>query len=335
MKKTCVVLFIFLIEIASLEAAYLVRPYQNEASKYIFLLLSGKFEKIEKDAIESREQNLTISDGQPRLATIYSALAGCEYLGCRFNLGDREWKQKQERLEEWLNKDPSSITAQIGNAFHYVETAWHYRGSGYSNTVDDEALIKFKKYLEIGRNKLNNLSDEAKKDPGWYHAMLQVALHQGWSLEDFNKLFYEAIDLHPTYIPYYFYKDAYMEPKWYGSVELFKEYVDEMVERTRDILGEQLYARLHWSSKDNEMFASGKTDWNRMKKGFEELISKYPDNWNKYNFLIFACTAQDWKKTKELSEVFGDKPITDGWRNSGFYQQCKEIANLAMESTGP
>lgn len=289
--------------------------------------MSEQFEELEVNASDARKNNSTISDGQPLLAAIYGGISGCESLSCSFPKTLAEWREKEKILVKWINKYPTSVTAQVGYAGYYIQLGWFHRGGGYSNTVSKESRMLFNENIEKARVLLESHPGKTKKDAGWYLAMLGVALYQGWSEEKFNEIYNEAVKFHSTYIPLYFLKASYMEPKWHGSLLKFNDYVGSVVKNTKPALGNQMYARLHWSGSGKNLFKSGRTDWNKMKQSFEELVAKYPDPWNVNNYAKFACLAEDYSKLSELLAVIGNNTLSAAWYNdSNFYFTCYDFS---------
>jgi len=84
---------------------------------------------------------------------------------------------------------------------------------------------------------------------------------------------------------------------------------------------------MNWSQGTTTMFQDGSTDWSRMKAGFEELVSAYPDPWNINNFARFACIAGDWRTMGRLSEKIGEAPIPAAWHDdTRYYLGCRSAA---------
>lgn len=322
LKRIGLCLSICLVALSSYSHA-IDRAFERYSYIYHEKLMDEKYDELEQDARNARNSQDTISDGQPLLATIYGGTAGCLSLSCNYPRTLGEWTEKEKKLKSWLDQYPSSITAQISYAAFFIELGWFHRGGGYSHTVPRESWVLFKENIQKARGILEALPERTKKDAGWSFAMLGVALMQGWPEDQFNQLFYSAISQHPAYVPIYFKKSSYMEPKWYGSHEKFNKYVDEVVLLTKPFLGNQMYARLHWSSSNSKLFRSGRTDWRKMKLGFEELIEKYPDQWNINNYAKFSCLAGDREKLRELLVVIGGKPLKKAWYNSlEYFHRC-------------
>lgn len=299
------------------------RPFERESDKYLSMLFSKQYEELERLAKDYRINNRTISDGQPSLAALHGGITGCLSNGCRDNLTEEDWARRLEHIEEWVRRYPNSITARVAGASYYMEYAWHARGRGYANTVSEDGWRIFRENIDIAFNKLKEIEEEGKKDPRWYDSMLMIGLAKKWPRDTFERVYQDGIKAHPLYLPLYFDKSAYLAPRWYGSEEKLREYVEEAVNDTKAQMGETLYARLNWSLRTNHMFKNGQADWSRMKAGFERMIQDYPDPWNINNYAKFACLAEDWETVSSLGEKIGQNPLLDAWSQSQrYYHQC-------------
>ena len=300
------------------------RPILRAADEHLALLLSRAYDRLDKAADDARANASKTSDGQPLLGAIYQATGGCN---CGNQLTDELWRVRKERLEEWRKRNPGSITASVSLATFPLRYGWFARGGGYANTVNKEGWQLLRERVEEARLALAALDAQAKADPGWFDAMLEIATSQGWPRERFDALLEQAVRKYPDYLPFYFAAAVYYAPRWYGSVEELRRVVEDATERTRPRMGQTLYARLNWALETEDMFKDGQTDWKRMKAGFERMVKDYPDPWNVNNFARFACEAGDWATVRRLATTIGDKPIAMAWYNDlKYYAECRDQA---------
>src|SRR5690349_15605214 len=71
------------------------RPMQRAADEYFALLLKRDFAQLERIADDARRKDTRISDGQPVLAALYEATAGC---ACGNRFTDELWQLRRTRL---------------------------------------------------------------------------------------------------------------------------------------------------------------------------------------------------------------------------------------------
>jgi len=67
-----------------------------------------------------------------------------------------------------------------------------------------------------------------------------------------------------------------------GSVEKLESFANYAVQKTRSEDGNIAYARIymHVYGDYNDIFKDTKVSWRKLKIGFDEMVKKYPDNWN-------------------------------------------------------
>lgn len=301
------------------------RPFNEARDQYYSMLVNGEFQRLEIEAQNAREKSLVLDDGQPRLAALYAGTSGCLTSGCQNTLTKEEWDRRLKRLKEWVETNPDSITASVALATYYLEYGWSVRGSGYRDTVREDAWPIFRKNTDKAKTDLQALGGRAKNDPGWYTSLLRVARSQGWPLREFDDVYNEAVKRFPGYIPLYFEKAQYLAPRWWGSREEFKKYVEEVTNETDQIMGKTLYARLNWLVYTNDMFSNGQANWSEMKNGFDRIVKDYPHPWNINNYAKFACLARDAETFAALEQKIDGHPILVAFGgDQEWYEWCRK-----------
>lgn len=311
-----VALLLILVSVAA-NASEPARPMEREALKVREALLQGKFAEIEALEQRSRDLGITTSDGQPLRAAFFMGL------GCPCSSMTRERKLEylataRKRVAEWRKVYPKSLTALYAEAAIEREHGWAYRGQGYARDVPADAWPIFKESIAAASRIIAGLPETAKDDPEWYRTRLNLMREQLLPREEYEKLLDEGLKRHPRYLPIYFEGATFHSPRWGGSAAALSDFIDRAVAQ----LGEAMYARLHWSGWSLEMFEEGKTDWKRMKKGFERIVADHPDAWNLNHFANFACMAKDPVTTGEVMKRI-EGIILDAWSEMNFYVACK------------
>ncbi len=75
-----------------------------------------------------------------------------------------------------------------------------------------------------------------------------------------------------------------------------------------------------------------------MRRGFEEMLSKYPSGWNENAFAYFSCLAGDAAKLRSLLPVvesYGEEPPWDIWKMPELRTACSEFARSTPIETNP
>jgi hypothetical protein len=64
-----------------------------------------------------------------------------------------------------------------------------------------------------------------------------------------------------------------------------------------------------------------------MKMGFEAVLKKYPDDWNRNVYARMACEIGEVDLFISLVRQFNGKPMISAWPGDGdYFQKCKEYA---------
>lgn len=238
----------------------------------------------------------------------------------------------EKQFLDWAERYPNSTTAHIGYATALTAHAWYYRGDGPASTVRPQDWAPFRDYLEKARVYLMEHEDDARTEPHWYTEMLVIARGQGWSEAAYMNLISEGLKRHPYFYPIYFSALRNLLPKWGGSLDAIDAFALAAVEYTKEKEGQGMYARIYWSAYQmefgNELFSRSKVDWSRMSVGIDDVLARFPDQWNINNFAHFACLAGDREKTRNLIAMIEGPPVNSAWKRiSPTFEECRDWAN--------
>ena len=304
------------------------RPLIVAEEVYYKLLQERRFDEIERAADGARTAATTVADGQPLLAAIYFGVVHCS---CKTELTPREWEQHGQLLEEWRRARPNSSTAQIAFGGYQLARAWHIRGYGYADTVSREQWEGFAAEVAAAAATLGQMPPAAR-DGHWYTLMLNVGLVQGWPRGRHEALYKEGAGRHPDYYHVHFAAVPYYLPKWHGSPEAMRSFIDTAAAAMRARNGETLYARLQWAQRSNDMFQDGQANWVRMRAGFERIVTDHPDQWNLNNYLSFACQAGDAETIVRVSERIKTLTLAAWSGMDAIYVSCVRSAKINLQN---
>jgi len=295
------------------------------------LLYADDYTGLEKMANEYRINETRTSSGLWKLTLYYAGFD--EILSYQTNSPEK-WSELLHKFELWKSKYPKSATPFIAKSIILMKQAWSIRGTGYSNTVAKEAWAPFYKKIEESRRVLEESQSVSKLDPNWYVVMSDIANIESWENYKFEKLINEGLSSNPYFYQLYFSAMYYYTPKWHGNAKQIEEFARAALERTKEQEGHSMYARIYWfasqSQFEGELFDRSDVDWSLMSKGIDDVLIKYPDQWNINNFALFSCLARDKNKTNKLIAMIINKPIEKAWLNNlSIYDQCKNWANAS------
>jgi hypothetical protein len=70
-----------------------------------------------------------------------------------------------------------------------------------------------------------------------------------------------------------------------------------------------------------------------MSRGIDDVLARYPDDWNRNWFANFACEAADWRKG---AGIIGDRPwIPEAWPDRASFDACKMLGNQQQVPVPP
>jgi hypothetical protein len=293
------------------------------------LFQAGDYESLEFVAKQFRDQKLRTSSGLLKLDQFYASFD----VVLRLSPDEEKFRPAVESLiSDWLEKYPNSTNAHLAYAQMLMQHAWSIRGTGFVNTVKPESWKPFLDYVEKTRQYLQVHNSVSNDDPRWDLLLLDIAMIQNVSDEEYTKLSDAALNRNPDFYQLYFVILNHYLPKWGGSSDEVEKFANKAVARTSGIEGHGLYARIYWAAAqgqfDERLFNSSSVRWTEMKRGIDDVLKNYPDKWNIYNFGMLACFASDREKTNELLNSISSERITPNWPYFESYQSCRSYAGL-------
>lgn len=292
-------------------------------------LLSENFSRLEEISHTYRQEKSRSSSGLWKLTLFYAGIGRAIDAQSVGKDPEAAFKALEDKTARWIQQYPKSPSAYIARSMVLIGRGWAHRGDGTSSTVKPEAWAPFRKYIAMARQNLESNKTVAAKDPRWYETMLTIARAEGWERKQFDRLLNEALDQEPFFYQTYFMALEYLLPKWHGGTQEIEDFANDAVRRTSTQEGRGMYARIYWYASQtqfqNDIFENSLAVWPRMKDGFEDVVSRYPDAWNFNNYAKFACLAGDQRKTRELLKRVELVPMA--WNPPSLHGQCADWAH--------
>jgi hypothetical protein len=256
------------------------------------LLLLGDTEAFEKETAALRASRERTPAGAWRIYYFYHCLD--DFTSTQPD--DPQWAQLESTTADWLARAPDSPAAALMAANALLQHGWAYRGSGFANTVSPRAGRSYGESVERARMILDTHRAVSDADPEWYALRIDVAKQQGAKPEQIDALIAEALKRYPTYYPIEYAAVEALSPKWGGSEEAIKGFVQQAVERSREQEGTQAYARIYIyiarnaRSPVDELNLSG-AKREPFKQSMDEVLRAYPDLFNQDTARGIYCFA--------------------------------------------
>lgn len=301
-----------------------------DAQRYLanvaMLFNAERFDVLEKAAEEVRNAKPRFPGGGWKLRTFYMALqapAGGEAAP------EDAWQVYFGHMKAWVAKYPDSMTAHVALANGYASYAWKARGGDYADKVTEDGWQKFEQRVGEARRTLMAVAQTRPSDPEWYRVMQDIALSQGWSIDDENELVKAATTVEPMY--HYFYENhaQYLLPKWHGEQGDSERFAQEAADAIGGKAGDWIYAdvaaSLICNCPDESDFT--KMSWPRVKTGFEFAKQTYGASPLRQNQLaMLAFKAGDKQLASQLFTEIGETGDAGIWHSQQAYIQAKQWA---------
>lgn len=273
-----------------------------------------KFAELEALAEKIRSGKERFPDGTWKIHSFY------ECMDCRDEEPEKMWKLHEKIHQDWETKFPESSTAQIAKAQFYITYAWQARSKRYADKVTEEGWRLFGERLAQARTVLDQSKHLKPSCPMWYFCYQTVALGQNWESAEYEALFKEATKSEPEFYHYDNSRAKFLLPRWHGQPGEWEKAAEAEI-ANRGAIGYQIYAGVvnSQSSYYDNVFEETKASWRDTRKGFDELIARFPSSSSLLNrYCRLACFAGDRKQAKMLFDKIGDNETPTAWRKQEF-----------------
>lgn len=295
---------------------------------------NGDFSALEKWYTKALKEKTRMESGHFQSSIIVRLIRfrnnkKCDLPQCP-KIDEEFWLTQEKRAKEWLAQHPKSTLAPIVLARIYGTQAWIYRGPGFANTVAKEDWKMFHGLMHRAVEVLNEHQVEGRKDPHWWVGLLEATFYGSVDPARYQQLTKNAINAFPDNAEIYIAIASTLQPQWGGSYSAIAALASDAVERTKASEGEAFYARIYWSLVDtlgHPAFLKPGVDWSRIRKGFDDILQRYPGDWNLNGYARMACLeARDKKTTAKLMLRIGENPLGTLWQDRITFKRCQQWA---------
>ena len=301
---------------------------QGEFGPVVTLLAEEKFEDLEQIASRLREEKSRSSTAEWQLSNFYM------YLSDTWPVPESSKEDSlQNLINRWIELKPESITPRIVLAKAYVSLAWEARGTGFSDTIMPEMQKRFDENLKMAEKVLLEAENLKDKDPELYNTLMIANFGLGKRPSDVEPIFLKGIGVEKGYHALYLTMANYLQPKWFGGQGEIEEFADKAVNLTREQEGESLYAIVaqvaipKYSEANPDAFLKFNFSYDRIKKGFEDILQKYPKSDYYLNTYCFVAAIHKDKDTAtHLFEEIGANWNQRAWCFESHYKKYYDWA---------
>lgn len=221
-----------------------------------------------------------------------------------------------------------------------MSVAWESRGQGWAASVAAEGWKGF----ETNSAKGWQLGEEAirsrMEDPALYDVMLALGVGLNKPRSELESLFEKGTALDPGFDHLYVVMARHLMPRWNGTSEDFEAFASRASHRTKDKLGDVLYARvaaegLLLYSGGDFLQLSPKIPWERLRSAFRDLDKAFPNSsFNVDAFCALAVRYGDVATARSLFARIGDGGSGDATEVWGTRARF-EAARASIEKAAP
>lgn len=303
---------------------------KHQAEKYF---MEEDFKRLELIMGGYREKETRTFSGLWRNSVLYFGFK--DFMSPRVQ-NERFWGQLKEKSDKWLLQYPESATANIVKGIMLRQYARKFIGRGMSKAVPEEARKKYKSNLQMARKHMMHVKEIADYDPHWYVVMAEILKSSGVWEEEYMVVIDEGLSKFPSYYKLYFTALDYLSPRWKKDISHLEKFADAAVKRTNVTDGEGMYARIYWYAFQgiygSSVFSDSLVDWERMKRGMQDVLADYSDSWNLQNFAYFSCLSKDRQMTKNMFDKMASQPmLKQVWGKRQTYNGCMDYAYSTAE----
>lgn len=287
---------------------------------YAELLLSKKFDELTAIGDALRRDRPSRDPMRPELAVMnfYAVFANDE-------TGPE--KTRLALLREWVATRPS-LTARIALAHVLYDAAWDARGGGFSDSITATGGAAYDTFLAEAKRTLDAAGKAGQADPQYWN--LRISLAHELGIEDARKVGLRALELHPdgeiaARVARYLY------PQWGGDPETYMKFADDAARVTSRKYGDGMYTWLVYQIKNydsSDDFKQYKADWNRVKKGADDVIRLSPEWLPSYH--RYAKLAHLYKDRETARKLF-QRPELDWYEDAYRMWGAREVYDIDRE----
>lgn len=285
--------------------------------------IAKNFEALDRAADEARRKKERLPGGYWKIDAIYEGLTGvyAEYPGQRVT--DEMWRNHLEVLKKWKAAAPHSITARVALAESYIGYGGFARGTGYADTVSREDFAIFYQRLEMAEKELIEAQKINIKCPRLYRELLEIGMSGGWTPDEFDQVFDEAIKFEPNYLQFYIVKATNLHPKWHGKQGDWQQFVDELPSKLATLDTDEANI-IYFVVASDGFSRPSTTDYSkfskdRIRQGFADIERKYgEDNYRLNQFALMTSAMMDMDSAQKAFDRIGDKFNRKVWGKDAF-----------------
>jgi hypothetical protein len=129
-------------------------------------------------------------------------------------------------LNTWISHSPQSALPYLVRAKYYTNTAWLIRGPDFGDAVPGQHMRAFEEFLRRAEDDARRSIALDPNIPWSYFLLLEISGGRADS-QQLDQVLRDAVERFPDYYELYRIRLHYLQPKWGGSVDAMKQFVNQ------------------------------------------------------------------------------------------------------------
>lgn len=276
---------------------------------------SHAFMKSDFAALEQQldaSKTVLMNDGLPQIMQVYYGID----MAMNNSLN---WSELEDICRQWQAAYPNSAAARVVLARLQLNHAREVRGDGPGIAMTPENRSAYIALLTKGFEILEKSGDLAKSNPVWHSTHINIIGSRYGAGPELQQASALAAAQHPGFLWHYFVSFNYLLPQWGGSVDDLETFANWAATEGDLAAGDMLYARLYARLTEPgnpyryNLFTATHANWPRIRKGYEEIVRRWPDAVNRNRFAMMACTQGDREAAAAQLHEIGAQPLDEVW----------------------
>jgi hypothetical protein len=289
----------------------------------------GDFDELQSLYAQARASTERSAEGFRAIERFRSGVARtCNGVGFE---SDAYFAQLVALTRRWADQHPESGLAVLLHARAIYAQAWYHRGGGYASSVTDRQWEVFHHEIDTAVDFMAQHAALLKNDSTMELYLVMLGNSGGWSWDRLWAIGQSGLGKDPRDLGIWDELSYARYPKWGGSWPAEDALIREAASREpTEADGDMLYARLYGGvagELQGSLFSESRGDWARMKRGWGEIVARYPTADHLNFFAHLACIAEDRDTTRDLMTRIGKPTAYNmwGWGAEGRnrYEQCR------------
>ena len=280
-------------------------PFETLRADVARRVAANDFEGLLQEAERFQKSQERLPDGRWKLSTFYRGLR--EGLTSAAH-GEAGWAREKAALAALAAAHPNSSNAWLMLATASAGQGWAVRGNGLAPTVSDADQARFVALLEEARQVLYRHQALLASNPQSYVLRIIIGAGAGDSPAELDTTFAKALRAAPDYQQVWFTRFNYLQPQWGGSIEQMTALVVRSTQYPSAADGTGLTARLLSYAADMghpNLARQPGVDWAAVKRSYDDVLDRFPVDYNAESFVLQACGKVDKAETAHLIARIG------------------------------